>query len=208
VAAPTSNGTPAVVPLDPKAREQVEAIATLHTQTLPGSVPARLGHRFMTRFYSPKLVEDGLAAGQLARSGDRWAGFAWYTRFPGTFMREAVARHVLFLCGFLPTVFLARPRALAALPSVLRNSAGLPDDDGIAYLLTTGVAPGLRRSGHATLLAEAMVEDLRGAGAEAVEATVDRSNQGALRFYTRFGFEITDETLEGGSKVQIRYALR
>ena len=48
---------------------------------------------------------------------------------------------------------------------------------------------------------------LRAKGLQAVEATVDRDNHGALSFYRRCGFSVEDRGLEGGAKVQIRLDL-
>jgi len=196
-----------LVRLDPSDRTQLEAFASLHEATLPESVPVQFGRRFMTRFYFPKLVAGGLAAGHLYRLEGKWAGYAWYTRFPRTFLRDAVRRHFLFLCGFMPTVFVSSPRALLALPHLLRNTGGLPEQAGTGYLLTTGVAPSLRRSGVATRLIDEMLRCLRAEGVAAVEATVDRDNHGALSFYRRCGFRVEDRGLDGGAKLQIRLEL-
>lgn len=196
-----------LVRLDPNDRAQLEAFADLHEATLPESVPVKLGRRFMTRFYFPKLVAGGLAAGDLYRLEGKWAGFTWYTCLPRTFMRDAVRRHFLFLCALMPTVFTGNPRALLALPDLLRNTGGLPEQEGVGYLLTTGVDARLRRSGVATQLISEMVRKLRAKGLHAVEATVDRDNRGALSFYRRCGFSVEDRGLAGGAKVQIRLEL-
>jgi len=63
-----------LVRLDPNDRAQLEAFADLHEITLPDSVPVRFGRRFMTRFYFPKLIADGFAAGDLFRFEDRGFG--------------------------------------------------------------------------------------------------------------------------------------
>jgi len=196
-----------LVRLDPNDRAQLEAFAELHEATLPESVPVKFGRRFMTRFYFPKLVADGLAAGDLYRLEGKWAGYAWYTRYPRSFLRDAMRRHFLFLCGFMPLVFAGKPGALLAVPDLLRNTGGLPESEGTGYLLTTGVAARYRRTGLATLLVEHMLRRLRAEGLRAVEATVDRDNHGALSFYRHCGFSVEDRGLAGGAKVQIRFEL-
>jgi ribosomal protein S18 acetylase RimI-like enzyme len=203
-AAEQHRGETGLVRLDPSDREQLDAIARLHEATLPGSAPVRFGRRFMTRFYFPKLAADGLAVGDLFRADGRWAGYAWYTPFPRTFLREAARRHLFFLCRLMPAVVADHPRALLALPHALRNAGGLPETERTGYLLTTGVDAQLRRTGVATQLIEGMLGYFRKNGFEAVEATVDRDNHGALSLYRRCGFDVEDRGLDGGAKLQVR----
>ncbi len=202
-----------LVRLDPNDREQLDAFARLHEATLPESVPVQFGRRFMTRFYFPKLVGGGLAAGDLFRFEGRWAGYNLYTKFPHTMLRDAIRKHFLFLCGFMPTVFLANPRALLMIPKLLHNRGGFPEQPRTGYWLTFGVHPDFRRAQAggkriATLLVERMFEYFREEGFDAVEGTTDRSNGAALIFYRTCGFQIEDRGFEGGAKIQVRYPLR
>jgi GNAT superfamily N-acetyltransferase len=202
-----------LVRLDSSDRSQLDAFAELHEATLPGSVPVKFGRRFMTRFYFPKLVADGLAAGDLYRYESKWAGYNLYTRHPHTMLRDAIRRHFLFLCGFMPTVFLANPRALLAIPKLLANQGGFPELPRTGYWLTFGVHPDFRPvriAGRpiARLLVERMFEYFREQGFDAVEGTTDRTNGPALIFYRTCGFQIEDRGFAGGEKVQVRYALR
>jgi ribosomal protein S18 acetylase RimI-like enzyme len=202
-----------VVRLDPSDRAQLEACAELHEATLPDSVPARFGRRFMTRFYFPKLVAAGLAAGDLFRFEGRWVGYNLYTKHPRTMLRDAIRRHFFFLCGFMPGVLLANPRALLAIPKMLRNQGGFPELPRTGYWLTFGVHPEFRAVRVAgkpvsRLLVERMFEYFREEGFDAVEGTTDRTNGSALIFYRTCGFELEDRGLEGGAKIQVRYEVR
>lgn len=201
-----------LVRLDPNDRAQLEAFAELHEITLPYSVPVQFGRRFMTRFYFPKLVADGLAAGDLFRFEGKWAGYNLYTKHPHTMLRDAVRRHFLFLCAFMPTVFLANPRALRAIPKMLANQGGFPERPRTGYWLTFGVHPEFRRAQVggkriANLLFEGMREYFRTEGFDAIEGTTDRSNGAALILYRTLGFRVEDRGFEGGSKIQVRYEL-
>ena len=201
-----------LVRLDPNDRAQLEAFADLHEVTLPSSVPVQFGRRFMTRFYFPKLVGDGLAAGDLFRFEGKWAGYNLYTKYPQTMLRDAIRRHFFFLCGFMPGVLLANPRALRAIPKLLRNTGGFPELPRTGYWLTFGVHPDFRRaqaSGKriANLLVERMFEYFREEGFDAVEGTTDRTNGAALILYRTMGFRVQDRGLEGGTKIQVRYEL-
>jgi ribosomal protein S18 acetylase RimI-like enzyme len=198
--------------LDPKDPAQLEAFADLHEATLPESVPVQFGRRFMTKFYFPKLVEDGLAAGDLFRFEGQWAGYNLYTKFPHTMLRDAVRRHFWFLCAFMPGVFLGNPHALLAIPNMLHNQGGFPEHPRTGYWLTFGVLPEFRRAQVdgkriPNLLAERMFEYFREEGFEAVEGTTDRTNGSALILYRTLGFKIEDRGFEGGEKIQVRYEL-
>ena len=202
-----------LVRLDPNDRAQLEAFADLHEVTLPDSVPVRFGRRFMTRFYFPKLIADGLAAGDLFRFEGKWAAFSVYTKIPHSMLREAIRRHFWFLCGFMPTVLLTNPRALLAIPTMLRNQGGFPELHRTGYFLTFGVNPefrGQQVAGHriSHLLMNRMFDYLREEGFDAVEATADRSNSRAIEFYHGCGFRIEDRSFGGGAKLQIPYELR
>jgi ribosomal protein S18 acetylase RimI-like enzyme len=202
-----------LVRLDPADRAQLQAFAELHEATLPASVPVQFGRRFMTEFYFPRLVADGLAAGDLFRFEGRWAGYNLYTKFPHSMLREAIRRHFFFLCRFMPGVLLANPRALRAIPSLLRNRGGFPEKPLTGYWLTFGVHPELRAARVdgkpiARHLVERMFEYFREERFEAVEGTTDRTNGPALIFYRTCGFQIEDRGFEDGAKVQVRYELR
>ena len=202
-----------LVRLDPRDRAQLDAFAALHEATLPDSVPVRFGRRFMTRFYCPRLVADGLAAGDLFRFEGKWVGYNLYTKTPHTMLRDAVRRHFFFLCAFMPTVFLAKPRALLAIPKLLANQGGFPELPRTGYWLTFGVHPDFRRvevdgKRIANRLVERMFEYFREEGFDAVEGTTDRSNGAALILYRTMGFQLQDRGFEGGSKIQVRYPVR
>jgi ribosomal protein S18 acetylase RimI-like enzyme len=202
-----------LVRLDPNDRAQLEAFADLHEATLPDSVPVQFGRRFMTRFYFPKLVEDGLAGADLFRFEGQWAGYNLYTKYPHSMLRDAIRRHFIFLCGFMPGVLLANPRALRAIPKLLRNTGGFPELPRTGYWLTFGVHPDFRRAQVggkriANLLVEGMFEYFREAGFDAVEGTTDRSNGPALILYRTMGFRVQDRGFEGGTKIQVRYELK
>jgi ribosomal protein S18 acetylase RimI-like enzyme len=202
-----------LVRLDPNDRAQLEAFADLHEATLPYSVPVQFGRRFMTRFYFPKLVAGGLAGADLFRFEGQWAGYNLYTKYPQTMLRDAIRRHFFFLCGFMPGVLLANPRALRAIPKMLQNQGGFPELPRTGYFLTFGVHPDFRGkqvgakriSSH---LMEHMLDHFRAAGFDAVEATVERSNERALAFYRSCGFRVEDRGFGGGTQLQIRHELR
>lgn len=192
--------------------EAHEACARLHQEVLPRSAAARFGRRFMTGFYLPRLLGSGLLAGDLFRVEGRPVGFNLYTRQPETFLREGIRRHFLFLAGFMPIVFLSRPRALLGAAEMLRNRGGFPSPETprTGYWLSFGVLPDARRlrvegKSIAAHLVEHMLEYFRAQGLAAVEGTVERTNGSAVFFYRTCGFAIEDRGLAGGTKLQARY---
>ena len=196
--------------LDPRDREQLEAFADLHEVTLPRSVPVRLGRRFMIDFYFSKLVEAGLVAGDLFRYEGRYVGYNLYTKYPASFMRRGVRQHLPFLLHFMPRVFLASPRALAAIPQILSKTGGFPEDPLTGYWLTFGVHPDFRPvrvDGRpiARHLVERMFDYFRDEGFRAVEGTVEAENRAAIIFYRTCGFRFDDRGFEDGAKLQVRY---
>jgi [ribosomal protein S18]-alanine N-acetyltransferase len=58
------------------------------------------------------------------------------------------------------------------------------------HINTLAVHPGWRRQGLASLLLTHVLEDAVRRGAEKATLEVRRSNEGALRLYERFGFEV------------------
>jgi ribosomal protein S18 acetylase RimI-like enzyme len=195
--------------------EAHEACARLHEAILPHSAPARFGRRFMTGFYLPKLLGSGLIAGDLFRVEGRAVGFNLYTRYPETFLREGIRRHFPFLAGFMPVVFLSRPRALLGVWEMLRNRGGFPaaETPRTGYWLTFGVEPDARRlvvegKSVARHLVDRMFDYFRGEGYAAVEGTVERGNAPALFFYRTCGFAFEDRGLGEGAKLQVRYTFR
>jgi len=196
--------------LSPHNREQLDAFVALHEITLPDSVPVQFGRRFMLEFYFTKLVEDGLIAGDLFEYDGRYAGYNLYTRFPQDFLKQGIRRHFGQLLGLMPRVFLANPGALLAVPHMLRNTGGMPEDDDTGYWLTFGVHPEFRPvrvDGRpiARILVDRMFDYFREHGMGAVEGTVESSNRAAIIFYKSCGFQFEDRGFEAGAKLQVRY---
>jgi len=194
----------------PRDPEQMEAFIRLHEITLPDSVPVQFGRRFMRDFYFRSLVEDGLIAGDLYQHEGRFVGYNLYTPFPHTFLREGIRRHFFALCALMPRVFASNPQPLLAIPHMLRNTGGMPEDRETGYWLTFGVDPVarvVRVEGKpvARWLVERMFDYFREAGMRAVEGTVEAKNRAAILFYKSCGFTFEDRGFENGAKLQVRY---
>ena len=73
------------------------------------------------------------------------------------------------------------------------------DEPGFGFVdestpeLTSAVVPSKRGRGAGTALLEALLAEARKEGYPAVSLSVDRTNDGAIRLYERFGFETVGE---------------
>lgn len=74
---------------------------------------------------------------------------------------------------------------------------GVTREDGMSsqqcYLESLWVAPGFRRSGVGSVFLRAVLERLRRNGVHTVWLYILDGNDGAMRFYRRFGFRSTNE---------------
>jgi len=196
-----STSASGIVRVNPDNPDQVNAIARLHVELLPQSVPAQLGDYFMTHFYFTKLVElDLITCDLFAYDGD-YVAFNVFTKYPDSFMRDGIRRHFFPLCLVAARTFASDPRRLGAVFDLLRKSAGLSSkrSDGAGYWLTFGVLGPFRRltidergtriSGS---MVNAMLEAFRSAGFARVDGAVDRTNKHAIFFYHACGFTIRD----------------
>jgi [ribosomal protein S18]-alanine N-acetyltransferase len=68
--------------------------------------------------------------------------------------------------------------------------AGLWFDGDVAQVMTIGVDPAAQRRGLGTLLLDALVDEARALGADAVLLEVRVDNDPALELYRRHGFEV------------------
>lgn len=104
-------------------REQVEAVARLHSQLLPDSPISKLGRLFMTRFYYYKLIKDGLIICDLYKCNGRFVGLLSYTKYPFSFMRKGLRRHFSYLACILAICLMARPWRIKVLLDTLTVSS-------------------------------------------------------------------------------------
>lgn len=194
-----------LVPLAPDNPAAVRDCARLHRDLLPGSPIARLGRRFMERFYYRTLVSDGLVQGYLYYVENQAAGFVAQTRQPSRFMAEGLRRHWPALCGILFLDVLSDPRRVAVILWTLRHMMGqrsAPAGAAEGEILSFGVLPEyrapafVRRSGHriAGTLFDAALEALQAQGVHRVRAVVETSNREALMFYHARGCQIRPES--------------
>jgi ribosomal protein S18 acetylase RimI-like enzyme len=201
-----------IVRLDPSDPEQVEALARLHAELLPNSVPSRLGHRFMTSFYFRKLPVTDLLVCDLYRHDGAFVGYCTYTKHPDSFLQLGLQRHLPLLCWLGFRIAISEPRRLGALADLLRKSSDLVSDptSRAGFWLTFGVLEPYRRikvnerARISDLLVRSMLDYFRSEKVDRVDGSVERTNKTAIFFYHACGFRIMDP---GGSNLKIQMQL-
>lgn len=197
--------------LDPDDAVQLRAVAGLHAALLPSSPIPRLGTTFMTRFYYPLLVKDGLVGCYLYLVGDQYVGFLCFTEQPGTFMSEGRRRHFWRLVWVLGLAMLAKPSRLRVLWETVaigrREGRRAADAHaGVGEVLSFGVldgfrggVPGLRISNH---LFDATVRHLQERGCGRLEWNVEKSNLRGLQFYRSYRANFEESTVAGADELR------
>jgi len=190
-----------VVALDPASHEHAAAAAELHSELLPQSPIPKLGSRFMTSFYYPKLVASSLIHCMLLRDEAGYGGFVAYTRRPFTFMGEGVRRNPLRIGLLVALRVLQHPgvlKTLWAVQSLGRKRGARADDEGTGEILSIGVLPSYRglhddatglKASHYLFEKAAMA--LKREGATTLQIFVEKENARGLRFYRNY--EVTVE---------------
>ena len=202
-----------LLPLDPTDATAVEHMARLHAELLPGSPIARLGRRFMTRFYYRSLVAEGLLGCYLDYVDGQPAGFIACTAQPTRFMIEGLRRHWLYLPAVLLLEIVTDPRRLRVILWTLqymRRGAGTPAEPGEGEILSFGVVSEfrtprfVRRSGRRVsweLFMRAR-DYYRVAGVERYRAVVQSDNREALMFYHAQGCRV-NQGVTGGPRTLV-----
>lgn len=200
-----------IVRLDPDDAAQLQAVAGLHAALLPRSPIPRLGTTFMTRFYYPSLVKDGLVGCFLYHAGDRYVGFLSFTEHPGTFMSEGRRRHMWRLVFVLGLAMLAKPSRLRVLwetVAIGRRNGRSPAEAqaGVGEVLSFGVlegfrggAPGLRISNR---LFDATVRHFQERGCGRLEWNVEKSNLRGQQFYRSYGAHFEESAVAGADELR------
>jgi ribosomal protein S18 acetylase RimI-like enzyme len=184
--------------LAPGDREGAEHAARLHASLLPDSPIARLGFRFMSRFYYATLVADGLICCDVAYHDGAPVGFIAYTSQPTRFMSEGLRRHWLALGALVAGQVLASPRRLGVIlwtMAFMRGQAGPPLDPNAGELLSFGVEPDFRSTRFVRQTGRRIPVELfdgalawfRAQGVRECRAVVEARNREALFFYVARG---------------------
>jgi len=188
-------------------RDDLDAIVDLHMRAFPGFFLTTLGRRFLSEVYRGFLRHaDALVL--VAERNGAVAGFVAGTLAPERFFRTLVrARWFAFGCAAIGAA-LRRPNAV--IPRLLsglyyrgERPSRLPE---AALLSSIAVEPNSSRSGIGATLLTAYCEQARMHGVRHVYLTTDQnSNDAAIRFYSRHGFNQESEIRRSNGRKMIRY---
>lgn len=194
-----------IIRLDYRVKEQVVAVARLHSQLLPDSPIHKLGRLFMTKFYYYKLIKDGLVICDLYKSNGRFVGLLSYTRCPFSFMRKGLRRHLLYLVCILAICLMARPWRIKVLLDTLAASSrrSRMDEEGTVEFLSFGVLKPYRHTIDAEsglriadLLFLNGVDFFKKEGYKKVMLSIikKKDNDGIFTFYQFYGVSFARDT--------------
>jgi ribosomal protein S18 acetylase RimI-like enzyme len=213
-----SPGTVRLKPLDPKDRNSVDEVASLHERYLADSMIVALGPRFLRDVYYPLLVGDRELLCTVAVAQGRVVGFLSYTADSDRFLWRGLRRHLLTLMAFFAIEVIRSPRIVARLFTPVRlmlgrGAAAARVRHRVGEAVSLAIEPAYRASipeGGSTRLAvrlfEQMAIDLRALGCDAIELNVDPLRPAANRLYTSLGCSL-EEASVAGSRIN-RYTYR
>ena len=191
-------------------------LATLHAELLPRSPLAKLGLRFMERFYYTDLPRQGYIFGAVAYVENAPAGFIVATDDSNGFMKNALRRLWNRLVLELGLSIVLTPRIIGSLWEVLtlmraRETVESRQPEG--EILSMGVLPVyqeslfVRKTGlHiANDLFQKIMEQLQTRSLAVVRAVVDADNKPAQFFYHGMGWRLETGNSSGWKESVVEF---
>jgi ribosomal protein S18 acetylase RimI-like enzyme len=191
-------------------------LAALHAELLPTSPVAKLGTRFLERFYYSVLPSAGIIFGAVARVDGAAAGFAAATDDSANFARNALRGRQLAAAWAAASSLLVTPGRIATAIEVFRLALARTSIDRCepqGEILSLGVREQYRGSRFvaesglqiANDLAEDAIDCLRTKGCQHVRALVDADNLAARFFYSGLGWTLAHSNVAGWRARVVEY---
>ncbi|MGE0492930.1 MAG: GNAT family N-acetyltransferase [Vulcanimicrobiota bacterium] len=182
-------------------RAILEQVVQLHLATLGDLFLSQLGSYFVDRYYD-ELRHDGGSLLGLWMDGPQVVGLAAGGLAPGQVFSRLGWRRLEFSLQMLRALA-RRPRLLGQLLASLGGVEDLPSSQ--VELTYFAVAPARQGQGLGKQLLEAYAQWWTARGMTGLSLSVEEENQGALRFYSRQGFQKLGAQKHGAYQ---RYLLR
>lgn len=163
----------------------VDAVARLHTETLPGLL-SRLGLRVVRAYYRAALDAPG-AIVQVLTDHQTVVGFVAGALQPDTLKRHIWHTHGWLLGHALLLSLISRPGALYWLLRTTLTTAPAPYDAALPELTYVAVSGHRRGCGAGRQLLAAFAEAVQRAGRSGYALSVEDGNKTALGFYRALG---------------------
>jgi ribosomal protein S18 acetylase RimI-like enzyme len=180
------------VQIAPMQASHIKGVAEIHAQALAGDFLPSLGLNFLKVFYTAALA-SGAALGCVALSGDTPIGFVLGSPDMSILFRKVIRGAPLQLAREAIPAILRRPALLLKVAETFLYPSREPSMDVEAELAVIAVKPEFRNQGLGLALIEALNAEFKERKIWAYKVTVLQSNQGANRFYARFGFQRAGE---------------
>lgn len=206
--------------LDPRIQTDVEEIAQLHEEHLPGSPILALGTAFVRRFFYTRLVSEGLVECTFCRADGRIVGFISYTSLPYAFMGLGIRHGWSQLISSVAQGVISRPATLIEIYRTLRmmwqrrGESRESQSEGVGEVISLVALPEYQKhvpaGGKTRLTArlfEEMLRDIRAGGCNRVRLLVKPENRASNIFCAALGCDFRKVQIDGVATHEYTYHL-
>jgi len=170
----------------------LKKVAEIHVQALAGDFLPSLGVNFLNVFYEAALA-SGAALGCVALAGDAPIGFVLGSPDMSVLFHKVIRRAPLQLAQAAIPGTVRRPALLLKVAETFLYPYRESSIDVKAELVVIAVKEEFRSQGLGQALIKALNAEFKERKIWSYKVTVLQSNQGANRFYARFGFHCAGE---------------
>ncbi|RDK12127.1 GNAT family N-acetyltransferase [Cupriavidus lacunae] len=177
-------------------------VVDVHLAAFPGFFLTTLGRPFLTVMYRAFLSQPG-SVFVVAEENGQLQGFAVGALKRGEGDRTLALKYLFrFLCALIPAVLRNPVRVTRRILGQMLSGRGQPEfPDHSAVLRSIGILPEEKGKGLANDLLCDFEKQARAKGAEAVVLTTDAaSNERAIGFYKKNGYEVQTEFRQDGAR--------
>ena len=184
--------------------DEVAALAQLQLDALPGSLPNRLGRRFLETYYRALLGDPAFFCDVYVVSG-RLVGFFTYSSDAAGAFKRALHRHFASFAVAVVASVLTRPTRIPTLIRILRSLApGYRElaDDVPAEILSLGVLPEYRGISIGRQLVEHALNVLDRRNVRRIKAAtkIQAEDPRIYNFFARHGFRSIGTVMRHGGR--------
>jgi len=174
--------------IQPLQARHARAAAEIHVLSQKGTFLTSLGRDFLTVLYE-QMSQSSYSISYAATQNEEVVGFLVGAVQTKAIFKEVVTKRFFRLSWLVFKRALSRPALLWQALKTLAYPGELAEDTPEAELLALALEPTWRNNGIGGHLVRQFREGMEAAGVARIAVTVDGDNDGALRFYRRYGFE-------------------
>lgn len=181
--------------------EDIERVAEIHMQTMPGGIIGALGYEFLKNVYYKEYINSEYAFGYVYKEGNEALGIATACYNSNKFLKELIKKNKLKLIYYLLKGILKDRHVLRFILERVGKNDFKKDsrvDDNIkkqvmdikAELMIIAIKPDIRRFDIGIRLHNARLKEFKKNGIRNCKATVSSQNKKIIRFHRQFGGEV------------------